>query len=749
MGRLVNVVIPPLGNPLTYDLPQELAPVVTVGSRVEVPLGRRSASGFVVEKLPDSKSGEPEFEIKQITAAPLTCPSFNREQLQFFEWIADYYRVTLSSVIDVAVPPSAPPRFKRIITLSDSYTAEPKGRLQKEIIKLLRENGAELPFDEISKRFKGATACIKRLAENGAVSITEEELVDFHLPTTRPPAWAKTEIALDEQQQTACDQICSATLARQFKTFLLHGVTGSGKTEVYLEAMQSALAEDRGVLIVVPEIALTPQLIDRFRARLGNEIAILHSGMNKRARWDSWRALLEKRNKIAIGVRSGIFAPVPNLGLIIVDEEHDPSFKQSDGLRYNARDLAVVRGQLMNCPVILGSATPSLESYAHAATGKYTILSLPSQHESGSGLSIEMINMNLLKPWELKSRNISPQLHSEIESALNNNNQTFILYNRRGFASYLHCEECETAVQCPNCSVTFTYHQKDNSLQCHYCSLKLHPPKYCAECSQNQTDTHSSAERPQEPPQLIQRGAGTEKIVEEIQELFPEAVVERLDRDSASNQKEYKKLLERVREGEVDILVGTQMIAKGHDLPGVTLVGVVDCDVGLHMPDFRASERVFQLLTQASGRAGRGGTAGRVVLQTRVPQNPALVFTVGKNFHDFARHELLQRKALNYPPFARMLRIVVSSQDQNQPGELLRSYSALIQNLLSKTGGSAQLLGPTAAPLEKLKTQWRWHLLLKSKSSRTLREIVTMLQQQKLPSRKLKVTFDLDPQEML
>jgi primosomal protein N' (replication factor Y) len=436
---------------------------------------------------------------------------------------------------------------------------------------------------------------------------------------------------------------------------------------------------------------------------------------------------------------------VQNLKLIVVDEEHDSSFKQSDGLRYNARDLAVLRGKMFSCPVVLGSATPSLESFHRAGTKKYSFLSLPTRHETGSSLSIEVIDFNKIPPWEMKSRNVTPALYNAIAEALQSGNQSFILYNRRGFASYLQCEECQAAIECPNCSVTLTYHQGRHSLQCHYCNLSVHPPEFCSSCPPLR---NADGQKPP-PGKLAPRGAGTEKVVDELQELFPEAVIDRLDRDTATNITNYQKILDRIRSGESQILVGTQMIAKGHDLPDVTVVGIVDCDVGLHMPDFRAAERVFQLLTQAAGRAGRGDRPGKVILQTRVPEHPALEATLQQSYIDFARREISARKALRYPPFSRMLRIVASSSDKTLPAHILNEYKRLIRTEIDRRNFSVELLGPTSAPLEKLKTQWRWHFIVKGEKISELNQIARVLQGVKLPSRKLRVTFDLDPQEML
>lgn len=758
MLEYVNVVIPPLPRPFTYRVPEPFARKVRVGSRVEVPFGRRSATGFVVSDLKGAETnGGSTFEIKQIVEVLHDFPCFDPAQLDFFQWVADYYGAPLSNVIEVAVPPAATPKFRRFFSLQHpaggEAAAEAKGALQKRIIDFMREQGREVESGILSKRFKGSAAAIKSMLHRGQLSERIEEVVDQHISAASAPAWAKQDVDLNSDQTNALQRINEVMEKKVFRPILLHGVTGSGKTEVYIEAVRNAMERGVGALIIVPEIALTPQLIDRFRARLGNQIAILHSGLNRRSRWDSWRALLERRNSIAIGARSCIFAPVHNLGLIIVDEEHDGSYKQSDGLRYNARDLALVRGKKMSCPVVLGSATPSLESYYNAATKKYAYLKLPARHGNASQLKFDLVDLNAIKPWDMPTKNISPRLFEHLRTTIERKEQAFILYNRRGFASYLQCEKCEHVVGCPHCSVTLTYHQHSNTLLCHYCNLSSLPPQFCPDCIARIHERKQAAaggDVPEQAPgKLIQRGAGTERINDEIQQLFPDARIDRLDRDVATDLAKYQHLLDNVRSGRTDVLVGTQMIAKGHDLPGVTLVGIVDCDVGLHMPDFRASERVFQLLTQASGRAGRGDLPGTVVLQTRVPQHLSLTKTLQNDFEGFARLELANRHDLNYPPFARLLRIVASSREQEMPLIALNHIRQLIESFPRPEGHELTILGPAPAPLGKLKTEWRWHLMLKSKHASDLARIIRELQPAMAKVKKLKVIFDLDAQEML
>lgn len=740
MNPLVNVVIPPLAQPFTYRVPLALLDRTPIGSRVEIPFGRRRAVGYIVAADESVITPNPDFELKEIYSDSELERCFLPEQLEFFSWVADYYGDSLANVIDVAVPPIAIRRYQRTVRLVQAPRETPRGKVQRAILATLTSGGGTFDYAQLLKIHRGAGGAVRALQEAGTIALDETEIFTAGLGSEARATWAKDSVTLSAHQSAAVAAITTAVNERAAQPFLLHGVTGSGKTEVYIEAIRHTLAAGRGAIVIVPEIALTPQLIDRFRNRLGDGIAVLHSGLHRRTRWESWRALLEGRSRVAIGARSGIFAPVHDLGLIIVDEEHDGSYKQSDGLRYNGRDLAVVLAHRRSCPVVLGSATPALETLHHARSNRYRYLALPTRHNHTQPRSFEVVDLNRLKPWEMPSPNVSPQLHTVIAGALERNEQIFVLYNRRGFASYLQCDRCEAVVECPNCSVTFTYHQRSHDLLCHYCGLSVVPTEFCGVCPSTPGT---------EPGKLVQRGAGTERIFEELQGLFPQATIDRLDRDAASDLDTYKAILGRVRSGETSILVGTQMIAKGHDLPNVTVVGVADCDVGLHMPDFRASERVFQLLTQAAGRAGRGTKAGTVVLQTRVPRHPSLVRTLTDDFMGFAEGELAVRRELSYPPFSRLLRIVASSQDAEEPQRYLLTLRARALERIAAEGLQVTVLGPSPAPLERLKTSWRWHMILKGPNPIHVLKIMNSLRSDSSRSRKIKVTFDMDPQEML
>ena len=540
-----------------------------------------------------------------------------------------------------------------------------------------------------------------------------------------------------------------------FNPFLLYGVTGSGKTEIYIRAVQQVLAGGGSALVIVPEIALTPQFLDQLRLRLKVPLALLHSQLGQRIRWQAWQAALDGKARVAIGARSAVFAPLHDLRLIVVDEEHESSYKQSDSLRYNARDVAVMRAKLARAVVVLGSATPSFESLVNVREKRYRMLELPKRATTRPLPTIELVDLMSIKKSEMPSPNISPQLHQALQETLDARGQAVILFNHRGFASYLQCETCGQAVVCPNCSVSFTLHKKKNRLVCHYCNLSLIPPSYCMYCRDPKTtriEAESGAGKKTATGLLAERGAGTEKIVEELQTLFPQASILRMDRDTVTRKGAYRSILGSMRGGDADILVGTQMIAKGHDLPGVVLVGIVNADVALHLPDFRASEKAFQLITQAAGRAGRGEEPGRVFLQTREAKHPTIVACITGRFKAFARYELDYRKKLYYPPEGRLVRLIISSSDRRESFDAAHLVKQAVREFVQNNGKTVVVLGPAPAPYEKLCNRYRWHILIKAESSKLLSELAGRLNQWKATVagfKDFRLAVDVDPTEML
>lgn len=745
----LSAVIPPLEGEFLYGYDPARHPGLSIGDVLEVPLGRRKTRAFVtsINSAKESVS-KAEMETRGVRIKDIpddTAPShaFNQEHLPFYEWVARYYAEPLSKVLDLAIPTPSPEKAIRayVAGSGDQQTATSQvraGSTQEKVLTFLKAQAAPVEQKHLLEVCGASPAILRSLVKKSLIEerkISATNLVSAGAVITLP------DLPLNDEQTRAVDAIRTHVLERKFTTALIQGVTGSGKTEVYLALIIEALRLGRSALVIVPEIALTPQLTERFTSRLKQHVAVLHSGLKPKERWRHWTDLAAGRVKVAIGARSALFAPVNNLGVLVVDEEHDSSFKQGDGIRYHARDLALVRGKLGSCPVILGSATPSLETYHHAITGKYLHLKLTQRYHTAANSRFTIVDLNAVKPWEMKTKSIAPQFFSSLHQALSQGGQAFVLYNKRGFASYLQCSKCENVLGCPHCSVTLTFHRHSNSLLCHQCNFSMVPPIVCSTCG-----AHESIEGTGDPL-FTQRGSGTERVHEEISSLFPKARVATLDRDSASTIADYVDILGRVRNREIDILVGTQMIAKGHDLPGVTFVGIVDCDVGLHLPDFRAAERSFQLLTQVAGRAGRRQEQGHVVLQTRVPSHQSLAMTAASNYFDFAQHELDLRHRLGYPPFRKLLRIIISCADRSRALQDSAAVAKTARQLLA--GKDIELLGPAPAPIEKIRTLWRYHVLLKAASAAELQHLMKHIKQLHPSSAEVRIAYDLDPHEML
>ena len=518
-----------------------------------------------------------------------------------------------------------------------------------------------------------------------------------------------------------------------FVPFLLHGVTGSGKTEVYLRVIADALALGKTALVLVPEISLTPQLAARFRARFGDQVAILHSGLSEQARLGEWSRLRRGQARIAVGARSAVFAPLEHVGVIVVDEEHDSSFKQEEGVRYHARDVALVRAQRAGAVCVLGSATPSLESYAHAERGQYHLLVLTQRPTSQPMPTVEIVDLRTHVPDG--EAMLSAPLRQAIGETLANGDQAILFLNRRGFSTFVMCRACGHSFRCSNCSVSYTYHRSTDRLTCHYCAKVERVPEQCPECKAHDT--------------IVRKGLGTEKIAESVALEFPQARVARLDRDVASGAKA-EAILSRVARREVDILVGTQMVTKGHDFPGVTLVGVLCADTGLDLPDFRASERTFQLLAQVAGRAGRGERAGRVIVQTYRPGASAVVAAAAHDYGMFYRAESAARADLHYPPHGRLIVVRVDGADEHAVAGVARKLAqvATAVGQHADIAGTVEVLGPVPAPLERLRNRTRWQVWLRGTDRNALRRVARTVGATEVSS-KVRVQLDVDPMSAL
>lgn len=741
MKTYAEVVIPPLVNCLIYSIPKELDDLIEVGQQVQVYIGKRVESGFIIgftETIDFNPS-----KIKPIYKISSEIPYFTSDELPFYRWVAQYYGDSLSNVIDTAVPKQSNKKYSTLIKLIDT-SAKLNGSTQQKIVSFLSSHQASSSEDLVNKTviknlFSNCTTTLRNLKERNIIEyIYREQITSKELQPAKE--WTKKSVILTKEQDSAYNTVKEKIDQRQFQAINLQGVTGSGKTEVYIESCLYALQKNLSSLIIVPEIALTPQLVDRFYARFGPIIAVLHSGLEKRNRWDSWLALLKGEKKIAIGARSAVFAPLKDLGVIIVDEEHDASYKQADGFRYNARDIAIARAKLEKIPIILGSATPSLETFNNSLTKKYLFIPLSSKYSTSGSLEKKIINLNNYKPWEMASKNISPVLKDKISECLEKKEQVFILYNRRGFSVFVQCETCGFVVNCPRCSISMAYHKSSGSLICHLCGTTKTIPVVCPDCKKKTAAVVES--------RFAQRGAGTERVFDEIKQLFPNAKVGRLDRDSVNTEKDYNEVFDKIRSGETDILVGTQMIAKGHDIGNVTLVGIIDCDVGIHFPDFRAGERAFQLLTQVAGRAGRGDKPGTVIFQTRMPNHISIQTASREDYFEFAKSELRDRKSLNYPPFVRLLRIVALSAEDTSGFKSLEQLKVVLATLVSELG-DAIILGPVSAPIIKIKNKYRHHIIIKSKSHGSLQKILRVAKECVKKKKDVKVIFDLDPIDML
>jgi primosomal protein N' (replication factor Y) (superfamily II helicase) len=542
-------------------------------------------------------------------------------------------------------------------------------------------------------------------------------------PGSRPPV-------LTPEQSNAFDVIRNAD---GFQAVLLHGVTGSGKTEVYIRAAEHFLAAGKSSLILVPEIGLTPQLTHRFSERFPGKTAILHSSLTKRQRIDEWLRINAGEAPIVIGTRSAVFAPLQNLGLIVVDEEHETSYKQEEVPRYNARDTAVMRAKLVKAAVVLGSATPAMESFRNAESNKYKLVSITTRIEDRTLPEVEIVNMREEYATEGKQVIFSRRLLQAIAARLERREQTMILLNRRGYAAFLLCRKCGFTFQCSSCSVALTYHRSIDKLLCHYCGLARRPPVCCTECNSEY---------------IHYVGEGTERLEAELAKTYPDARIGRMDRDTMRHMRDFERVLSGFRNGDIEILVGTQMIAKGHDFPRVTLVGVIGADAPLAMPDFRSAERTFQLLTQVAGRSGRGEQPGEVVIQSYFPDHYTFQFAVTQRFEDFYARESRYRKAMFYPPFTALAGVMVTDRDPARAATLAREVGEFLDSLRSN---AVRVLGPAPAPLERIKRVHRHQLLIKSSSRATLHQMLERLQAY-VDEKKIgatRVIIDVDPVSLL
>jgi primosomal protein N' (replication factor Y) len=747
----------PLSRAFTYRVPAELK--LAPGMRVAVPFSGQKLSGFVLRLHDHAPQG-----VKRVFSVA-GCferePVFPAELLAFLERAADYYFAPIGEVLKAAAPLLPKEALKalkqsgfvseddelkgRTISTMTTWRVRalsrepPEGRFgvrQRALLALLSERG-EILLPELATHVPNARSLVRALAQKQLLTYEEIEIESDRFFSAALPVEAP--FVPNSEQAHAIATLSSRLAADKPGAFLLHGVTGSGKTEVYLQVVQQALLRDGGALVLVPEIALTPQLVARFRARFGERIAVLHSGLGDRERNAAWRGLRRGELRLAVGARSALFAPVPRLSVLIVDEEHDPSFKQEEGFRYHGRDMALLRAHMANALCILGSATPSIESYFLSEQGKLGRLTLTERAQKQRMPQVEVVDLARYPgPGPSGHPLLSAPLQRALEQCLGRGEQAILFLNRRGFAPSLRCQACSQLLSCPACSVTLTEHRRAGLLRCHYCDFATRVSEACPACG---------------ALALMRMGVGTERIEDALSQTFPDARVARLDRDTAAGQG-VEDVLARMRARQLDVLVGTQMVTKGHDLPGVTLVGVLLADQSLAFPDFRASERTFQLLAQVAGRAGRGEQPGHVLLQTYQPGHFAVRHALSHDFLGFYRQEIAQRREPAYVPYARLVAVRVDAGDEQVAQRVINMLAQVAQQAAAKARAQGQpeveLLGPASAPIARIRGRFRMRFLLRARSRGPLRHVtqvvVARIEEGVAPAR---AHVDVDPVSML
>jgi primosomal protein N' (replication factor Y) (superfamily II helicase) len=784
-ARFANVALPVhVNQAFTYSLPPNLQEVAQPGARILVPFGRKLVVGYVVALHDEVNEG---LDVKEAEELIDVVPLIAADVLELTRWVSDYYAAPWGEVLKAALPPGITQSSDQILSLTTlglgeaAQTAENESLTQKQrLLKLIAEKGelnlkaaaslmgqpqalnaaraleqsglllirqqrrravtkekvqravrliggsnawegatdsqrrvadvlkpagGSLPIKDVLRRAQISESTIKTLQKKGLVEIFQE-------PVRRDPlAHAMlselSQHQLTEAQTSALSAIEDQIGKNSYATFLLHGVTGSGKTEVYIRAMRTTLAAGQSAMMLVPEIALTPVFSRQLRSAFGDRVAIFHSSLSAGERFDEWTRVRNGEAQVVIGTRSAVFAPVANLGLVIVDEEHEATYRQQDSPHYNARDTAIVRAQKAGAVVVLGSATPSLESFHNAHLKKYQYLSLPQRIGKRPLAKARIIDMRSVFAQHAKPRVFSDELVEAIKETKARGEQSIILLNRRGYSSFVLCRSCGESMQCENCDVTLTYHRSERVIVCHYCNYRRPAPTVCPTCAGKY---------------IYYVGEGTEQLEHLLNDLFPELRLARIDRDTTAKRSVFEKSLFDFSEGKLDTLVGTQMLAKGHDFPNVTLVGVVSVDAGLALPDFRSAERTFQLLTQVAGRAGRGERPGQVLIQTYHPEHYALLHACAQDYEGFYEEEIRYRRNHSYPPFAALASLLVHGPELSRVRDVALELRKELD--LANTERECRVLGPAPAPLARLKGEHRIQILIKSRSSRRLRQII-------------------------
>ncbi|KIL29152.1 hypothetical protein B4133_1757 [Bacillus altitudinis] len=797
---IVDVTTKAIDRPFDYRVPDRFKGLVKAGMRVVVPFGPRKIQGFVtkIKEETDVQSGN----IKDIVDLFDLSPVLTDELLELSHWLTEktlsYHITALQSMLPAAmkakyekeiqvlsaeelpqslkelfgqqesilyadIPPeqlkpiqkhvqkghlevryhvSQKSGKKKVRTLQIAVTKEKLEEKQKQLKKNAVKQKALLTFlfqanettflaKDLQQQTGASSQTIKALIQEGLLTESYEEI--YRDPYRDREFTPSTPLDLTAEQAEAAKPIHQAVSDDKHETFLLHGVTGSGKTEIYLQTIDHVLQKGKEAIVLVPEISLTPQMVQRFKERFGSNVAVLHSGLSTGEKYDEWRKIHRKEVKLVVGARSAVFAPFENLGMIIIDEEHESSYKQEEMPRYHAKDVAIERAGRHQCPVVLGSATPSLESYARAKKGVYTLLTLKRRVNQQQLPHVSLIDMR----EELRTGNrsmFSEELMLRLKEVLERKEQAVLFLNKRGYSSFVMCRDCGYVEQCPHCEISLTYHRFQKRLKCHYCGHEAPVPAECPEC-------HSE--------HIRYFGTGTQRVEEELTKVLPEARVIRMDVDTTSRKGAHEKLLTSFGNKEADILLGTQMIAKGLDFPDVTLVGVLSADTSLHIPDFRSSEKTFQLLTQVSGRAGRHEKAGSVIIQSYTPSHYSIELTKQHDYEAFYEQEMLHRRHQSYPPFYFLAMVTVSHEEVTKAAHVT---DKIVQFLKMNCAPNTRILGPAASPIAKIKDRYRYQCVIKYKRENELASLLRKIQdhyQKEMEQKQLMISIDMNPYMMM
>lgn len=675
-----------------FDMPQ-----LRTGMRVLVPFGSRQIEGYVI-KLKE-KSDYDVQKIKQISSILDTMPVISQEMLSLSEFMVEKYHLRMVDVLRLFIPSNM--RGGKVKELTKQYASISKDYIGVDTSEFIKKSATaqlevfnhilanpESSVTELNQNF--SASALRNLIARDVIAVTTKEVL--RTPYNGLSGESKRVTLTDDQQK-----VVNKILSTSGKTFLLHGVTGSGKTEVYMHCIASVLAENKTAIMLVPEISLTPQVLKNFRSKFGNRVALLHSGLSAGERFDEWRRLLGGDATVAIGARSAIFAPLKNVGIIIIDEEHDSSYTSESNPRYSTAEVSEFRKKFNKCNLILGSATPSIESYQKAKISEYDLLEMPSRVNKKPMPHTEIINM-CDEVYNGNNTFLSRLLHAELDECIASGNQAMVFINRRGYSSYVICKSCGHVPKCDSCDVSLVYHKEDNALKCHYCNARYAKLDLCPECKS---------------PHIRQGYVGTQAVCEHLQKLFPDKVILRMDNDTTQSKDSHIKILNEFSGGRASILVGTQMIAKGHDFPNVTLVGILDADMSLYFSDYRSIERTYQLITQVSGRAGRDNKSGKVVLQTYTPNHYVYKFAVNNNYRGFFEKECNLREVTKYPPFSKIIRILVSSESEELASNTLKSIFDKITELSKKHPDNFAYFSAMRSPVKRIQNKHRMQVLIR------------------------------------